>query len=221
MSSPAMPSFAFQTYDYYYAVNAGYMGAKLANQPLYAYHNPITKKIVLDNRSGNTVERISLLCQMFDMQGKLLWEKNVSVENCEVGQYDIAVLENYDNTVFLRTVVCAGEKCYRNFEWIYPNRNGTVGLETLQTAKIAVSMKGNTITIQNISDVPALQISLALWNTQTDERVLPVFWSDNFISLMPGEAQVVEYETYDVIDNDNTACCVSGFNVDKFVIGMS
>ena len=220
MSSPAMPSFAFQTYDYYYAINAGFMGAKLANQPLYAYHNPITKKIVLDNRSGSTAEHVSLLCQMFEMQGKLLWEKNVSLDSCGVGQYDITVLENYDNTVFLRTVVCVGEKCYRNFEWIYPDRNGTVGLETLQTAKIAVRMKGNTITVQNISDVPALQISLTLRNTQTNERVLPVFWSDNFISLMPGDTQVVEYKTYDAIENDNTACCVSGFNVDKFVIGM-
>ena len=129
-------------------------------------------------------------------------------------------MENYDNTVFLRTVVCAGEKCYRNFEWIYPDRDGTVGLETLQTAEIAVSVKGNTITIKNMSDVPALQISLALRNLQTHQRVLPVFWSDNFISLMPGEIQAVEYETYDVIENDNTQCCVSGFNVEKFVIGL-
>lgn len=218
MSSPAMPSFAFQTYDYYYAINAGFMGAKLANQPIYAYHNPITGKIVLDNRSGNTVEHLSLCCQMFDLQGKLLWEKNIALENCEIGQREIAALENYDHTVFLRTVVYAGDKCYRNFEWIYPDRDGTVGLDTLQTAELAVSVKGNTITVKNNSDVPALQISLALRNAQTNRRILPVFWSDNYISLMPGETRVITYETYDIPEKNSISCCVGGLNVDPFVI---
>ena len=219
MSTPAMPSFAFQTYDYYYAINGGYMGAKLANQPLYAYRNPVTGKIMLDNRSGRDAEQVSVTCRLFDIKGALLWEKSEAVALCKTGQSFIEQLQEYKDTVFLKTEVQTGTgEVYRNFEWIYSDCNKTTGLELLEKATVAVKVTGNTFTVENVGLVPALQIQLSLLHAKTKESILPVFWSDNFISLMPGEKQEITYSCYDDIENTEIDICVSGFNLNQFFL---
>lgn len=213
MSSSAMPSFAFQTYDYYYAINGGYMGAKLANQPIYAYHNPIAKQIVLDNRTGDVYKQARVTCQLFDISGNLLWEDVTDMEECVSGQETLKVLGDYDETVFLRTTVETAEgKTYGNFEWIYPQNAKTVGLEQLENAKLSLTKLNNQIKVENVGTVPAIQIALSLIEKETKERILPVFWSDNFFSLMPGESYEVTYECYDNIAEEKIDITITGFN---------
>ena len=221
MSSSVMPNFAFQTYDYYYAINGGYIGAKLANQPVHAYHNPLSKQIVLDNRSGNTYKDVAIQCQLFDLKGNALWEERFIVQDCYIGQHVITTLDEYKETVFLKILVQVdSDHVYKNFEWIYMDDNQTTGLETLEEAKLSVLVNGEnkTILVKNQGTVPALQINLSIKKLQSGERVLPVFWSDNFFSLMPGEEQEIIFTFYDELENDNLGYCVEGFNVDQFLV---
>ncbi len=211
MSSPCMPSFAFQTYDYYYALNGGYMGAKLANQPLYAYFDPVASQLVLDNRSGRTTEAVTVDCRLFDLTGAPVWEETQTYAALDVGQRTIAPFCAGEDTVLLRTTVTAGGRVYRNFEWIYPQANASAGLEKLGDTALSVTLSDGTVTVKNVGDAPALMVALTLTDAATGERILPVFWSDNYLSLMPHEEQTVTFDLYDAAPAA-VACRAEGYN---------
>ncbi len=48
----------------------------------------------------------------------------------------------------------------------------------------------------------------------SNESVLPIFWSDNYISLLPGEKRVISVE-YDnkLLNNQNPLIKISGINI--------
>jgi hypothetical protein len=43
------------------------------------------------------------------------------------------------------------------------------------------------VTLQNNGTVPAIAAKMTLQNASTHERILPAYYSDNYVSLMPGE----------------------------------
>ncbi|SDL81800.1 exo-1,4-beta-D-glucosaminidase [Kriegella aquimaris] len=49
-----------------------------------------------------------------------------------------------------------------------------------------------TVTLSNSSNVIAFLINLKLVDNDTGEPILPVFWEDNFISLLPGEQRTLQ-----------------------------
>lgn len=51
---------------------------------------------------------------------------------------------------------------------------------------------GSRVVLKNKSDVPAFFIKLAAVDVAADEEVSPVFWSDNYVSLWPGEEVEVD-----------------------------
>jgi len=90
-----------------------------------------------------------------------------------------------------------------NSEWfITPNKSYAdfSSLNSMPETKIDVSHKfsenGNdktlTVVLENKSDKLAFFIELQLTNSATGQSILPVFWSDNYISLLPGETKTIK-----------------------------
>jgi beta-mannosidase len=75
-------------------------------------------------------------------------------------------------------------------------------LQTLPTADVQVTLNRHDAggkclidaTISNPTKIPALQAHLTLRKQGGGERVLPVYYSDNYISLLPGESKTVTIE---------------------------
>jgi mannosylglycoprotein endo-beta-mannosidase len=72
-----------------------------------------------------------------------------------------------------------------------------------------------TVTLHNNTDHVALLWHLQLHQKKSGRRVLPVFYSDNYISLVPGESSTVTIEaaTKD-LQGDQPLVDVDGYNVD-------
>jgi hypothetical protein len=95
-------------------------------------------------------------------------------------------------------------------------------LQTLPTAEVQVALTrhdagGNCLidaTISNPTKIPALQVHLQLRKQRTGDRVLPVYYSDNFISLLPGESKTVTIEAGSAaLGNEAPEVAVDGWNV--------
>ena len=95
-------------------------------------------------------------------------------------------------------------------------------LQTLPTAEVRVTAKrhdaaGNcliSLTIANPTKVPALQVHLQLRKQRTAERVLPVYYSENFFSLLPGESKTLTVEAAaSSLGNETPEIAVDGWNV--------
>ncbi|NPA35871.1 MAG: glycoside hydrolase family 2 [Chlorobi bacterium] len=95
-------------------------------------------------------------------------------------------------------------------------------LNTMPKVKVESNMllrkgDGETIfevTLKNKSDKIAFFIHVAINDSNTGETVLPVIWSDNYVSLLPGEKRVLTAEIKDeYLDGKNTKLVVDGYNL--------
>jgi exo-1,4-beta-D-glucosaminidase len=70
------------------------------------------------------------------------------------------------------------------------------------------------IRVKNPSTGVAFQVRLRLKNKKDDLDVVPVFWDDNYFSLLPGEERLISV-SYDVsqLDGEHPVIQIAGFNI--------
>lgn len=73
-----------------------------------------------------------------------------------------------------------------------------------------------SVTLENIDTAIAFLINLKLVEKESEEVILPVFWEDNFISLLPGEKRTVR-STFK--SNVEAELKVEGWNLNKIKHG--
>jgi exo-1,4-beta-D-glucosaminidase len=98
------------------------------------------------------------------------------------------------------------------------------GLNTLPQVKLQASAsitdktrpgeEGAHVRVKNTSSSVAFQVRLRLANKKDDADVVPVFWEDNYFSLLPGEERIVAV-SYDASASHGTrpVIQISGFNI--------
>jgi beta-mannosidase len=89
-----------------------------------------------------------------------------------------------------------------------------LGIDAHQTF-ISANKMLVTVQVTNNTKTIALMAHLQLRKSKTQERVLPVFYSDNFFSLVPGESKSIniEAQTSD-LGNGTPEIAVDGWNVE-------
>ena len=83
MSHSAWPSLVWQTYDYFFEPTAGYFGARKGSEPLHIQWNPTTEHVEVVNYSGGNQARLTATARVFDIDGRLAWEKSATVDSKE------------------------------------------------------------------------------------------------------------------------------------------
>ena len=218
MSQSSWPSFMWQTYDWYLDTNAGYFGAKAANQATHAVWDPRDDSIVLSNMTPKTYNDVATNMKVFDLDGKVVSEQTWNTPTLGPDAYGIRLAtatadfaKSPTDLVFIRLTVKDGSgnvlgdtlywhnwKDYMRYESL--NRLPEVRLRAAVSPKSTVAGeigKGNdlyAITLSNNSSAPAVQTRIRTISSATGEDILPAFYSDNYFSLMPGESKTVTVE---------------------------
>ena len=86
-----------------------------------------------------------------------------------------------------------------NFYWQGREEGNYQALRTLPKTKLHLAAKKLSstnfeVTLENRGEVPALMIRLKVKDSATDDLALPVWYSDNYFFLMPGERKVVDVQ---------------------------
>jgi exo-1,4-beta-D-glucosaminidase len=82
---------------------------------------------------------------------------------------------------------------------------------TVSTKIQWVDAKRATVTLVNTGKTVAFMVHARLVKPRTDEELAPVLWSDNFVSLLPGESRMLKVELPS--GNKETEIHVDGWNV--------
>jgi exo-1,4-beta-D-glucosaminidase len=113
----------------------------------------------------------------------------------------------------------------RRSEWFYtPNEAFAdfTGLKSLPEAQIEAAHQfidlGEEmelkVTLQNPSDRIAFFIDMNVYQAESGHSVLPVYWDDNFVSLLPGEAREVRaHFLKEDLEGETPAFRLSGWNI--------
>jgi len=157
--------------------------------------------------------------------------------------FELPNVEGLTKTYFLRLQLhdAGGKLVSDNFYWLstkpdvldWAKRKDTVytpqaefgdltGLNDLPRVKLevaaasqAVAAKGSTrVTLRNPSENLAFMVHLKITRAKGGEEVVPIFWEDNYFSLLPGEQREVTAR-YDVsaLEGKEAVLAVDGFNI--------
>jgi hypothetical protein len=206
MSHPAWPSLVWQTYDYYLEPTAAYFGVKKACEPLHILFNPLNDSIEVANNNFGIARDITARIELIDLYGKTLWKQESYLSCSDDSRLSILKIDRSKVTTevfYLRLTLLQDSNELSNNFYICGSENGNLkAVNSLKNSRLTVTTTekaedDNIVllsTISNISDTPALMVRLKAVGGKSGDRILPVLYSDNYISLIPGESRTVRIE---------------------------
>ena len=228
MSHPCWPSMVWQTYDYYFEPTAAYFAIKKASEPLHIQWNPATDEVEVVNYHAGLRPGLKARVQVLNMDATVAWEKEVSVDSREDTTEKCIKLEFPDGLSQVHFIKLTLEENGRvisdNFYHRSKVENNYQELKQLPKVSLRTQIqyeKGEDgewkaeVTVENRSLAPALMIRLNIVGDKDGRQFLPIFYSDNYFALMPGEAKVVHVRWKDVDTRGNAPLLkLSGYNVE-------
>jgi len=114
-----------------------------------------------------------------------------------------------------------------NLYWLPDEKGVYSGLKKIEAAQLMVSAKqlvpGKVeVTLNNPPNGPVAFFNrLSLIDADSHNRLLPVFYSDNYVSVLPGEkkAVIIEYDPAKI--KARPTLSVSGWNVKELTGGVN
>ena len=197
MSHPCWPSMVWQTYDYYLEPTAAYFGVKHACEPLHVQWNPLTNYVEVVNRSAGH-QKGTAKASIIDLNGMTLWEQTMDYicdEDMTLEMMQVKVPQEIAGAYILRLTLTDGKGQVRSMnDYVNTTIEGDrTSLHDMRQSQVTANATGNSITLTNNSNVPALMIRLNL-KGDDGEQILPVIYSDNYLHLMPGESRTIGIE---------------------------
>ena len=206
MSHPAWPSNAWQIYSSDYDTHAAYYGAKLACESLHVQMNLPDFRLAVINTTQAAQANLALRSRIISLDNRVLLDRTQRVSSNANAVTTLASLPlqqhlNAEEVVFviLTLADARGTELSRNFYWQgrsdasyrrlndLPNQPVSMSMATIKEKDAAIV----NITLTNNGTAPALAAKLTMLG-EGGERVLPVYYSDNYVSLLPGEKRTIE-----------------------------
>lgn len=226
-TNAAWPSFLWQVYDWYLRPNAGYYSMKSACRPLHVQHSADDHSLQLVSTLSEALYNLTLRITVADMSGRIEHreERTVSVPaDATVSLGDLPLLKQDEKLRFLvlelldakgreldRTATFVQRDC--RYHELLDLPSGAVTTRVLKNFK-----EGDEtvieVAVRNTSGIPSVNVWLEVLKGRQGEEVLPTFWNDNALLLLPGEQRqlTVRFRTKD-LHNQPPHLMVEGWNI--------
>ena len=201
MTQPAWPSAMWEIFTSDYDAQASYYGTKKACEPVHVQLDLSNDTVSVANTTRETRAGLKLSARVYGLDNKLLLSRDATVtSNAD------AVTPGFplglgplmgDGVVLVRLELRTADAqlVSDNFYWRAASDAGYRGLDRLAPATVGITAEatggGVTVQMRNTGQVAALANKLTLLRAD-GSQVLPAYYSDNYVSLLPGEERVVE-----------------------------
>jgi hypothetical protein len=234
MSNPAQPSFVWQLYHYDLEPNSSLFAVKSASEPVHIQMNEVTGNLQVINNLPQAIAGDTAHVAVYSVWGgsHAALETDVPVS----GPADTAIdlgptpLPNWSKLYPLYLIKldlrdAQGQIVSRNLYWkpLPSMRDDLTTLNSLPTIKLdgtiarhdAGDRLGLEVTLKNSGAAFALMAHLQLRRKSSGDRILPVFYSDNYVWLAPGESRTIAIDAALAdLKGDTPLVVVDGWNVD-------
>lgn len=238
MLNSAWPSMYWQLYDWYLVPTASYWSVKKACELQQLVYNYVDKFVYAVNDGADDC-KYTAHAEIYDLNGKLTTKaqcdanlvagesvKLFEIPACETVSFMFLTLKDKAGNEVASNTYCLSPvediHDWAHYNWIRIKLLQHADYKALADLKKAdvetdVKINGNevTVTLKNNSDVVAFFVRMALKDA-AGELVTPAFWTDNFVSLKPGETRTYTCRT-EAADVKDMNVEVSGWNVAKSV----
>ena len=228
MSHPAQPSFTWQLYHYDLEPNSSLFAVQKAAEPVHIQLNEANGNVQVINNLPDALEKATAKATIYDLDGAVASEHEwpVSVAGATastLGPLDVPAKISGVYFVNLELKDAVGKLISNNFYWRSngSNPDDLTGLNKLPTVTLEPEISRRdengtthiTVTLRNPSKSIALMAHVQL-RRKSGERVLPVFYASNYVSLVPGESRTItmEADTRD-LRGESALLVMDGWNV--------
>jgi len=199
------PSVQWQIFDWYLKPMVSYYFIKKACEPLHIQLDLIDAMVTVVNNRLEPQTGLKVEARLFDFHMNLRWEKSQVItigSNSYTNVFGIPPISDITPIFFVKLELkdSQGKSLSDNFYWLSssPPYDFTA-LQRLPRVKLDLSYdlqkreNGNAVrvTVKNPSGSLAFFVHLAVTDQETKEEIVPVFWDDNYFSLLPGETKVI------------------------------
>ena len=217
MSHACWPSMVWQTYDYYFAPTAAYFGAKKGSAPIRIQWNHVSEQVEVVNNNAGNLSGLTATVIVAALDGTVLSEQETVLDAAEDTTIPVisgatsvtsdasSVISSERsesrNPFLLRLLLTqSGQPLADNFYVLNPADPGNLqALRDMPAARVEFRTEWQregdawkaVATLENRSETPALMLRLNAVGARSGEQILPVFYEDNWISLLPGERREI------------------------------
>ncbi len=221
-----------QMYDYYLDVNACLYGLHNGSEPLHVMFDPVDNMVEIVNNTVSFHRNMMLEVKAYDRQGKdkLLTQVYEEIGPSAVRKYvgfgkQIDQLRKEEGLFLsLRLLDENRQPISENFYWLPDAAGYYSGLQHMATTALKVEVKKAgpgkiVVTLSNAAGNPVAFFNrVALIDPATKKRILPVFYSDNYISVVPGASKTVTLEYTPSAQSAAPEVSVKGWNVEEMSV---
>ena len=230
MSVAAQPSFVWQIFHYDLEPNASFFALRKACEQVH---------IQLNERSGGTVQVVNHLpspvnaakacIAIYNLDGSVALEKEYAVNAAPCAVTSLGAVEwpeDVSDVHFVKAELkdSEGRLLSDNFYWRSRQKEPAdlSALASMQTVKLSAKAAYKCddgkmemqVTLRNPGKSIALMAHLQLHRAKSGKRVLPVYYSDNYVSLAPGESKTITIEAVEKdLEGEQPLVLVDGWNV--------
>lgn len=238
MLNSAWPSLYWQLYDWYLVPTSAFWSVRKGCAPQQLIYNYGDNHIYAVNDEKEDVELRANL-KAYGLDGQLLCDASADADmpiGSSVKLFEVLPKgEDIDDVMFLfltltdkkGNVVSKNEYViaevmdkhdWSKYRWWRTQMESYAdfsALDDLKPAEVAVSVDNENITLENKSDVVAFFVRMDI--KYGDGEIYPALWSDNLVTLQPGETLTVQTGAM-IIDGLDAELVISGWNVAEQVI---
>mgnify|MGYP003292100854 CR=1 FL=1 len=206
-SNSSWPSLTWQIYDWYLQAHAGYYATKIATSHIGVQWNRDNNSITVVNLRTDALEGATVTADYYGIDGK-----KISSESDAIGVAGDCVavsgirVKVPDSPQILRLTLTGsdGRELTRNTYWICSDNDFTSFTE-MPAPELSVSVKSSAsngkidyeLTVANDSENIALLTQFRLAGKKSGYEILPSLWSDNFVTLLPGEKRILNLSVFE------------------------
>ncbi len=238
MTQPAWPSNMWQMFSHDYDTQASFYGVMHASEPRHVQLDLATYEVAVINTTTEPLTGAKVEASVYGLDNRQLFTRTVPATvgvdaSADLLQLPLAAMfaePGWDAPVFVRLNLLGadGRQISTNFYWLAGQEEDLRKLNTLAEAtvgsKVTASSNGDeqviTAVLTNRGKQAALELKLTLEQAASGERILPAYYSDNYVSLLPGESRTVTIHYPALAAKGAAALGLRGYNLRQTVIAV-
>ncbi|MGL5019988.1 MAG: glycoside hydrolase family 2 TIM barrel-domain containing protein, partial [Luteolibacter sp.] len=224
-SNAAWPSFMWQIFDWYLRPNAGYYTMKSALKPLHVQFSHPDKGVQVISTLTEDVP-VKVIATAMTADGKPVgtrsWNTNIAADlSVPVGDLREILPDGPLYLIALDLLDASGKPLDRTVTW---TQHQSKWQELLQIPPVDLDLRvvsaresGDEqiydLAVTNPGPVPAVNVMVELTDGAFGNEILPSFWSNNALSLVPGETTPIQVKVRRSALPKNPCFVAEGLNV--------
>ena len=228
MSHPAQPSFVWQLYHYDMEPNASLFAVRSAGEMVHIQFNQANGELQVINNLPEPFDGGTAHVTVYNLDGTVAYEHDSAVTAPPATAVNVGPVEfpaQLSDVHFIKTDLkdSTGKLVSTNFYWRAApehqddftdlNKLPAVALQPEIGRKDEDGKTVITVTLKNSSSSIALMAHLQLRRKKSGERVLPVFYDGNYVSLVPNEQRTITMEAdTSLLNGEDALVMVDGWN---------